>query len=119
MKKKWLIVLAVLGALLVASGIALYAQDAEPRPQVTQGVFATLLDMPPIPEDNPMTPEKILLGRMLYFEPRLSASGVISCHTCHNLSLGGTDRLPTSLGHDFLTGGRNAPTVLNAAFFNL
>jgi cytochrome c peroxidase len=65
-----------------------------------------------------MTPEKIELGKMLYFEPRLSESGIISCHTCHNFSLGGTDRIPTSLGHDFQTGGRNAPTVLNAAFFN-
>ena len=44
---------------------------------------------------------------------------LFSCHTCHNFSLGGTDRIPASLGHDFQTGGRNAPTVLNAAFFNL
>jgi cytochrome c peroxidase len=86
---------------------------------VVQGPLATLPEVPPIPADNPMTPEKILLGKMLYFEPRLSMSGVISCHTCHNLSLGGTDRIPTSLGHDFQTGGRNAPTVLNAAFFNM
>lgn len=117
MKKTLLVVLVVVGVMLISTGIVLYAQEA--RPQVTQGVFATLPDAPPVPEDNPMTPEKILLGQMLYFEPRLSASGVISCHTCHNLSLGGTDRLPSSLGHNFETGGRNAPTVLNAAFFNL
>ncbi|MBE2271014.1 MAG: cytochrome-c peroxidase [Anaerolinea sp.] len=117
MRKTLIVVLVVVGVMLVSTGIVLYAQEA--RPQVTQGVFATLPDAPPVPEDNPMTPEKILLGQMLYFEPRLSASGVISCHTCHNLSLGGTDRLPSSLGHNFETGGRNAPTVLNAAFFNL
>lgn len=118
MKKHPLIILFVTGLLLVASALALQAQDdAEPE-QVVRGVFATLPSVPPIPEDNPLTPEKIELGQMLYFDPRLSASGVISCHTCHNLSLGGTDRLPTSLGHEFLTGGRNAPTVLNAAFFN-
>lgn len=86
--------------------------------QVVQGPLATLPEVPPVPDDNPITPEKIELGKMLYFEPRLSESGIISCHTCHNLSLGGTDRIPTSLGHDFQTGGRNAPTVLNAAFFN-
>lgn len=91
----------------------------KPPEQVVKGPLATLPDTPPIPDDNPMTPEKIELGKMLYFEPRLSESGIISCHTCHNLSLGGTDRIPTSLGHDFQTGGRNAPTVLNAAFFNL
>lgn len=118
MSKKLFLVLVVLGTILVTTGVVLVAQETS-RPQVTQGLFATLPDVPPIPEDNPMTPEKIELGKMLFFDPRLSSSGVISCHTCHNLSLGGTDRLPSSLGHDFLTGGRNAPTVLNAAFFNL
>jgi cytochrome c peroxidase len=118
MRKRLLIPLLLITGILFLTAAVLYAQE-EPREQVVNGLFATLPDVPPIPDDNPMTPEKIELGKMLYFEPRLSASGVISCHTCHNLSLGGTDRLPTSLGHEFLTGGRNAPTVLNAAFFNL
>jgi cytochrome c peroxidase len=119
MMKRLPVVLLIIGIVLLGAGTILVAQDGGGREQVVRGLFATLPDVPPIPEDNPMTPEKIELGKMLYFEPRLSASGVISCHTCHNLSLGGTDRLPTSLGHEFLTGGRNAPTVLNAAFFNL
>lgn len=85
---------------------------------VRQGPWETLPAEPPIPPDNLQTDAKVELGKLLYFEPRLSMSGVISCHTCHNLSLGGTDRVPTSLGHDFQTGGRNAPTVLNAAFLN-
>jgi cytochrome c peroxidase len=88
------------------------------REQVVQGPYSVLPESAPVPDDNPQTEEKVELGKMLYFEPRLSMSGIISCHTCHNLSLGGTDRIPTSLGHDFETGGRNAPTVLNAAFFN-
>lgn len=117
MRKLLLVISLITSLLLFFSGALLMAQEGSP--QVTQGVFSTLPETPPIPEDNPMTPEKVLLGQMLYFEPRLSASGVISCHTCHNLSLGGTDRLPSSLGHNFETGGRNAPTVLNAAFFNL
>ena len=111
--------LILVGILLLMTAFALSAQEDTGREQVVQGVFATLPDVPPVPEDNPMTPEKIELGQMLYFDPRLSSSGVISCHTCHNLSLGGTDRLPTSLGHEFQTGGRNAPTVLNAVFFDL
>lgn len=119
MRKSLPIILLVFGVSLFFTGAVLYAQEGEAREQVVQGLFATLPDVAPVPENNPMTPEKIELGKMLYFEPRLSASGVISCHTCHNLSLGGTDRLPSSLGHEFLTGGRNAPTVLNAAFFNL
>lgn len=117
MKKRLLIVLPILGTILLFTGAVLYAQDG--TVPIPQGIFAPVPDEAPAPADNPMTPEKIELGKMLYFDPRLSSSGVISCHTCHNLSLGGTDRLPTSLGHEFLTGGRNAPTVLNAAFFNL
>lgn len=86
--------------------------------QVKQGPFETIPNTPPIPEDNPQTEAKVELGKMLFFEPRLSQSGIISCHSCHNLALGGTDRVATSIGHDFMTGGRNAPTVLNAAFLN-
>jgi cytochrome c peroxidase len=44
-------------------------------------------------------PAKVDLGRQLFFEPRLSMSGIISCNTCHNLSLGGVDNLKTSIGH--------------------
>jgi len=66
--------------------------------------------------DNPLTREKIELGRMLFFDPRLSASGLISCNTCHNLGTGGDDNLPTSVGHGWQRGPRNAPTVLNAVF---
>jgi cytochrome c peroxidase len=67
-------------------------------------------------EDNPLTHEKIELGKMLFFDPRLSASGLISCNTCHNLATGGDDNLPTSVGHGWQKGPRNAPTVLNAVF---
>nr|WP_157633865.1 cytochrome-c peroxidase [Thioflavicoccus mobilis] len=66
--------------------------------------------------DNPVTREKIELGKMLFFDPRLSASGVISCNTCHNLGTGGDDNLPTSVGHGWQKGPRNSPTVLNAVF---
>ncbi|NBC48063.1 MAG: c-type cytochrome [Gammaproteobacteria bacterium] len=67
-------------------------------------------------EDNPVTREKIALGKMLFFDPRLSASGVISCNTCHNVGTGGDDNLPTSVGHGWQTGPRNSPTVFNAVF---
>lgn len=56
------------------------------------------------------------LGKMLYFEPRLSANQGISCNSCHNLAAGGTDNLPFSIGHEAKRGGRSAPTVLNAGF---
>ena len=75
--------------------------------------------IPPSPPELPgnlASPAKGELGKMLYFDPRLSASHVISCNTCHNLGLGGADAEPTSIGHRWQHGGRNAPTVLNAVF---
>ncbi|QUN07274.1 cytochrome-c peroxidase [Shewanella yunxiaonensis] len=61
-------------------------------------------------------PDKVELGKMLYFEPRLSKSGFISCNSCHNLSTGGVDALSTSIGDRWQQGPINAPTVLNADF---
>lgn len=56
------------------------------------------------------------LGKQLYFDPRLSKSGYISCNSCHNLSMGGSDNLPTSIGHGWQEGSMNSPTVLNSRF---
>ncbi|EDY81390.1 Di-haem cytochrome c peroxidase family [Verrucomicrobiia bacterium DG1235] len=55
------------------------------------------------------------LGKKLYFDPRLSKSGFISCNSCHNLSMGGTDNLKTSIGHGWAQGPINSPTVLNSS----
>ena len=57
---------------------------------------------------------QVELGKKLYFDPRLSKSGFISCNSCHNLSMGGTDNLKTSIGHNWQRGPINAPTVLNS-----
>src|SRR5690606_3662103 len=70
----------------------------------------------PDPEDNPVTDAKVALGRQLWFDGRLSSSGVISCNSCHNIGMGGVDGVPTSIGHGFQKGPRNAPTVFNAVF---
>lgn len=59
------------------------------------------------------------LGKMLFFEPRLSKSGLISCNTCHNMATFGVDNLPLSVGHGWQKGPVNAPTVLNAALHRL
>ena len=56
------------------------------------------------------------LGKKLFFDPRLSQSGFISCNSCHNLSMGGTDNLKSSIGHKWNQGPINSPTVLNARF---
>lgn len=81
-----------------------------------QALFKPIPEKAPDPAGNPVTPEKIALGKMLYFDGRLSSSGVISCNTCHNLGMGGIDGVPTSIGHGFQKGPRNAPTVYNAVF---
>ena len=68
--------------------------------------------------DNPAnvgTPEKIALGKMLYYDARLSKDNTISCNSCHNLATYGVDNNPTSPGVGKVLGGRNSPTVLNAA----
>ncbi len=65
---------------------------------------------------NPSSPEKEELGKMLYFDPRLSRSSLISCNSCHNVGMGGDDFQETSTGHGWQKGPRNAPTVLNAVF---
>ena len=89
---------------------------ADPLYQRASALFTPVPDSPPDLPDNAMTPELVELGKMLYFEPRLSASWLISCNTCHNLSLGGGDLMETSIGHGWQKGPRNAPTVLNAVF---
>ena len=58
---------------------------------------------------------QVELGKKLYFDPRLSKSGFISCNSCHNLSMGGTDNLKTSIGHNWQEGPINSPTVLNSS----
>ncbi|MFN1265150.1 cytochrome-c peroxidase [Pseudomonas lundensis] len=60
-------------------------------------------------------PAKVELGKQLWFDPRLSKSGFISCNSCHNLSMGGSDNLPTSIGHNWHQGPINSPTVLNSS----
>lgn len=79
-------------------------------------VFAPIPKATPELKNNPVTPVKVELGKMLYFDPRLSKSSLISCNTCHNLGIGGADFQETSTGHGWQKGPRNAPTVLNSVF---
>ena len=66
-------------------------------------------------KENQVTPEKIALGKLLYYDTKLSMKGNNSCNSCHNLSTFGVDNKSFSVGDDGLNGGRNSPTVLNAA----
>lgn len=65
---------------------------------------------------SPFSEAKAELGKKLYFEPRLSKSGLISCNTCHNLGLGGTDGVAAAIGHRWVANPHhlNSPTVYNS-----
>lgn len=71
---------------------------------------------PPIPKDNLQTPAKIELGKMLWFDPRLSSSGTISCNSCHNVMGAGDDGRAVSAGVHGQLGGVGSPTVYNSAY---
>jgi cytochrome c peroxidase len=74
------------------------------------------LKAPDVPGDNPVTDAKRDLGKILYFDKRLSADGTVSCATCHDPNKGWSDRAPVSTGIHGQKGGRSAPTVLNSAY---
>ncbi|HLW03998.1 MAG TPA: cytochrome c peroxidase [Azoarcus sp.] len=105
-------------ALLLSSAAAFSTVALADDYEEYRSFFEPLPALPPIPADNSLTPEKVELGKMLFFEPRISASGVISCATCHNPALGWTDRIARATGHDGQVGERNSPTVLNSGFLS-
>lgn len=92
------------------------ADDAALRDQA-KGLFEVIpMQAPQLADNNTVTRDKIDLGAMLFFDPRMSKSGVFSCQSCHNVGMGGVDGLETSIGHGWQKGPRNAPTALNAVF---
>jgi len=112
MKKLGCIALAM--ALVMVMVSAAFAEDEVMKR--AQGVFKPIPGKVPEMKGKSFTPAKVELGKMLYFEPRLSASALISCNTCHNVGMGGADFQETSVGHRWQRGPRNAPTVLNSVF---
>ncbi|MDR4988591.1 MAG: cytochrome c peroxidase [Bacteroidales bacterium] len=116
--------LAVLPFFLMAV-VLFFVHCASPETRVVDAEMTDLQQralalISPIPENAfpdgiAASDELIDLGKMLFYEPRLSKSGLISCNTCHNMATFGVDQLPVSIGHMWQKGPRNAPTVLNAA----
>lgn len=95
---------------VIAAALFITALVAHPR-----GQTARREPIEPIAPAVVKNPALVDLGAKLYFDPRLSRSGFISCNSCHNLSMGGSDNLKTSIGHNWQKGPINAPTVLNSA----
>ncbi len=110
---KTLSCLSVSLLLLMIAAPATAADDVLSR---AQAIFRPIPASPPDLTGNPSNAEKLQLGKALYFDPRLSASGLISCNTCHNIGMGGVDFQETSVGHKWQKGPRNAPTVLNSVY---
>ena len=100
-------------ASLLAAGSAWGKDDLARR---AQGMFRPIPAKAASLKGEPLNPSRVQLGKMLYFDPRLSSSSLISCNTCHNVGLGGVDIQETSIGHGWQKGPRNAPTVLNSAY---
>jgi cytochrome c peroxidase len=103
----------VVSVLSLAGALAAVAADDSLRTQA-QGLFK------PLPaamtsDENRITPEKVALGRLLFFEPRVSTDGTVSCSRCHEPSLYATDALPKPIGAEHRVNPRNAPSVFNAA----
>jgi cytochrome c peroxidase len=101
---------------------------ASPMPSTADGDFVALtpfqarvlgfdvLDEVNLPQDNPFSEAKVELGRLLFFDPRLSANSAISCASCHQPDQGWTDGLPLSFGYAGSVHWRNTPTIINSAF---
>src|SRR5262245_51226369 len=110
--------IAVMVVLVTALFVA--AESQKPRAEDDVALLKQALSLfKPLPQtlgtqDLPTTLARVALGRMLFFDPRWTVEGNVSCATCHQPALYGTDALPTSLGGQHLTHPRNAPTVLNA-----
>ena len=115
--------LKLVGLSILASSLLLAANDVAAK--------ATKAGLKAIPADEAelaklidpnktVTPERVELGKKLYFEPRLSKSEIISCNTCHNLGMGGVDGVSAAVGHKWTANPHhlNSPTVYNAVFFD-
>ena len=102
-----------IGLMLLTTALAAPVAADELR-DAAKEMYEALPSTIPALKDNTVTPAKIDLGKALFYDPRLSSSGVFSCASCHNLSTGGDDNMETSVGHGWQKGPRNSPTVLNA-----
>lgn len=105
---------ALASILLAAAGTAVAAPDAVPAASAADQVWR--LGRMAEPADNPTTPAKAALGKSLFFDPRLSGNGSVSCASCHNPALGWSDGLKTGIGINGQVLGRGTPTIVNTGF---
>ena len=105
----WILTLVVLAAATSGTGVATAQEGRYPGLEP--------LGPPPIPADNPQSPEKVELGKLLFFDPRLSGDAAISCVSCHDPGAGWAFPNPLSLGYPGTVHWRNSQTIVNAAYY--
>jgi cytochrome c peroxidase len=121
MSSKRMLFILLLGVLFALLPVII--RSVGPAMAADQARTATSIKPPlglppvPIPADNPLTPDKIALGRRLYYDPTLSVDKTVACATCHHPNYGFSDGKQVSNGFQQKTGSRNSPTVFNSAFF--
>jgi cytochrome c peroxidase len=120
------VVLLAIAFVLLVAGVAQNEKSGTPAAKSVMPIgkpvqIKTPLGLAPvpIPADNPPTAETISLGRRLYYDPILSADNTVSCATCHSPEAGFADPKPVSIGVGGKKGGRNSPTVLNSAYYEV
>jgi cytochrome c peroxidase len=101
--------------LMVPSGFVATEAKAQPKPEKP---MAPLPKAVPAPKGNPTTPEKVALGKLLFFDPRLSGDNILSCATCHRPDRAFGDGLPQARGAGGRTLRRNTPSLLNVGFYS-
>ncbi len=101
-----------LAPLLLAAAVCSWVDDGAARNKVPLGLDLYM----PVPEDNPLTPEKIALGRRLFSDPLLSRDGTKACRSCHEPERAFTDGRPVAVGVRGQTGERSAPTLVNRGY---
>ncbi len=97
-------------------GTRVAREDASGKVEADPYIWRALPEQAPSPADNPPTPAKVALGKRLFLDRNLSYDRTLSCASCHDIEGSGDDGRATSLGIGDQQGGRNAPTVWNAAF---
>ncbi|HEX9907267.1 MAG TPA: cytochrome-c peroxidase [Thermoplasmata archaeon] len=123
LRRHAIIMMAAATVMLLSISAVFAVQTSADDSSDTDMVYPTYNPKPkgippvPIPADNPQTPTKVKLGEMLYFDPMLSSDGTISCASCHAPALGFGDGERVSDGVGGSQGGRNAPTVYNAVYY--
>jgi cytochrome c peroxidase len=111
--KRLAIFLTAVVSVMLLTGVAPANDDVL---EEAQALFKPIPASIGMVKDFRITPALVELGRALYFDPRLSKSGLISCNSCHNVGMGGADFQQTAVGHGWQKGPRNSPTVFNAVF---